>query len=349
MKMRRAVFAIPGDIETKTGGYIYERSLLLALRAVGRDVAHLVLPASFPDPSPAEMAGAVAAMAEVPADVPLIIDGLVFGAVDTVGLARVRAPSVAMVHHPLALETGLSRARAAELATREADNLALAAHVVVPSPHTAAILMAQYGVARDRLSIALPGFGIPDPVRIPSDPPLILSVGILAPRKGHDILLAALARITDLDWQAVIVGAPHFPETAVALKAQCAALGLEPRVRFTGLIAEDALADRYRRATLFALATRYEGYGIVFGEAQLHGLPIVTCSTGAVPDTVPAAAGLLVPPEDAGAFADALRQILTDVDIRRRMAEASTNAGLSLPRWADTAAVMGAALDRLAR
>jgi glycosyltransferase involved in cell wall biosynthesis len=347
--MRTAAFAIPGDIETKTGGYIYERMLLLALRAQGRDVDHIVLPAAFPDPSPAEMAQAVAQMAAVPPDRLLIVDGLVFGAVETEGLARVRAPIVAMVHHPLALETGLAPDRAALLRQREAANLALAAEIVVPSPHTADLLRTDYGVDDARLSVALPGFAAPDPVRIPEVPPLILSVGILAPRKGHDILLRALAHLTDLDWRAVIVGAPHFPQTAAELRALCAELGLEGRVRLTGLIDEAALRDQYRRATVFALATRHEGYGIVLGEALLHGLPIVTCRVGAVPQTVPDGAGLLVPPDDPAAFAQALRKMLTDPGTRVRCAAISREAGHALPSWDDTAQVMGRALDRARR
>lgn len=340
-----AAFAIPGDIDTKTGGYIYERTLLHSLRALGRPVDHLILPASFPDPSPADMARAIAQMAAVPADRPLIIDGLVFGAVDTAGLASLRAPIVAMIHHPLALETGLSPDRAAELYRREADNLRLAARVVVPSPHTADILTSRYGADPARILIAPPGFRPADPARLPAAPPLILSVGILAPRKGHDILLTALAGLTDLDWQAIIVGAPLFPQTAAALHAQNAALGLAGRVRLTGLIDEAALIDLYRSTTVFALATRYEGYGMVFGEALLHGLPIVACRVGAVPQTVPEGAGLLVPPDDPAAFAAALRHLLTDAPARARIAAISTAAGQALPTAADTARVMARALD----
>ncbi|WYK05981.1 glycosyltransferase [Cereibacter sphaeroides f. sp. denitrificans] len=186
-------------------------------------------------------------------------------------------------------------------------------------------------------------------MRAPVQPPLILSVGILVPRKGHDVLLEALARIRDLDWQARIVGAPWFPETAAALQAQRTALGLEARVSFTGELGEADLRALFRQATLFALATRHEGYGMVFPEALLHGLPIVACATGAVPDTVPADAGLLVPPDDPTAFAAALRRLLEDAATRQRLAGAATRAGGALPRWADTAAIAGVVLDRLAR
>ncbi|QYK41472.1 MAG: glycosyltransferase family 4 protein [Paracoccaceae bacterium] len=343
--MRPAAFAIPGDIDRKTGGFIYEKNLLLSLRAQGRPVAHVELPAGFPDPTPADTAETVRTLAALPPDAPLILDGLVYGAIDTAGLATVAAPLVAMIHHPLGLETGLPPARAAELLRREAANLALAAHVVVPSPHTARILAADFGVDPAAISVALPGFAAPDPRRAPLDPPLILSVGLIAARKGHDVLIDALSRIADLPWQAQIVGGTHDPAVRAALAAQAAPLG--PRLTFRGSMAEADLAELYTRATVFALATRYEGYGMVFGEALLHGLPIVTCAAGAVPETVPPGTGHLVPVDDAAAFAAALRHLLTDAPARAAMAAASTAAGHALPRWSDTAAVMGRVLDSL--
>jgi hypothetical protein len=343
-----AAFAIPGDITTVTGGFIYERRLLEGLRAEGREVAHLRLGAGFPEPTPAEMADAVAQMAAVAPDVPLIVDGLVFGAVETAGLARVRGPVVAMIHHPLALESGLDPGRRRLLFARERDNLALAAHVVVNSAHTAEVLVRDYGVPPVRISQAPPGVDRPDGPAVPSVPPLVLSVGIRHPRKGHDVLLQALARIGDLDWQAVVVGSDYHAAHAAELDALRRALGLEARVRFAGLVPEAELARLYRAATVFALASRYEGYGMAFAEALVHGLPVVACRAGAVPDTVPEAAGLLVPPEDPGAFAAALRALIEDEGRRATLARGAAQAGARLPSWSDTVAVMSAVLDRLA-
>lgn len=348
MTPRPAAFAIPGDIDQKTGGYIYEKTLLHGLRAQGRRVDHLQLPGTFPLAPPADMAAAVAQLAAVPTDTPVILDGLVCGGIDTAGLATVKAPLVAMIHHPVGLETGLPPATAAELLRREAANLALAAQVVVPSPHTKRILVADFGVPGDRIHIAPPGFADPDPLRTPVDPPLILSVGLIAARKGHDVLIDALGAITGLPWQAQIVGGTHDHDVLRSLTQKADDLGLYGRLRFRGRMAEGELAALYRQATVFALATRYEGYGMVFGEALGHGLPIVTCAAGAVPETVPPGTGHLVPVDDAPAFAAALRRLLTDDAHRAQMAAASTAAGHALPRWSDTAAVMGRVLDGLA-
>lgn len=341
--MKPATFALPGDLDAKTGGTIYDKAVIEALCANGRSVAHLALPGSFPFPPPADMGAALAALHALPEKQPVIVDGLAYGALDTEALATIRAPLIAMIHHPLGLETGLPPEAARHLLQREAANLALAAQVIVPSPHTARILAADFGVPPARISVALPGFAAPDPVRSPLDPPLILAIGLLAPRKGHDVLIAALLALADLPWQAVIAGADHDAATAAALRAQGAPLG--PRLRFAGRMESDALAALYRQATVFALATRYEGYGMVFGEALLHGLPIVTCAAGAVPETVPPGTGILVPPDDPGAFAAALRSVLTDAALSADMAARAAAAGHALPQWTQTAAVFARVID----
>lgn len=337
--LTRAAFAIPGDITTLTGGYIYERRLLEGLRALGHDVLHLQLAPTFPDPSAADMADAVAQLVDLPPDRPLILDGLVFGSIETVGLARVQVPIIAMIHHPLALESGLTEDRRAHLFATERDNLALASHVLVPSPHTAKILARDYAVPESRITIARPGTDRPTGPAEPVDPPLILSVGIQHPRKGHDVLLRALAKLKDLAWQATIFGSAYDAQHAEDLGGLLDALGLTDRVKMAGKVSSDELTALYRQASIFALATRYEGYGIVFDEALSYGLPIVTCRTGAVPDTVPVDAGLLVPPKDPDQFAEALRLLLFDTEQRRGLARASHAAGLSLPTWEDTARV----------
>jgi glycosyltransferase involved in cell wall biosynthesis len=344
-----AAFAVPGDIATRTGGYIYDREMLKALRATGRDVEHVILPDSFPNATPNDMADTLARLARIPGSMPLIIDGLAFGALETEGLARLTAPVVALVHHPLALETGLSTTRAKELHQREADNLKIARQIVVTSPHTAQILAENYGVPQHKISVALPGF-----VRRTTDgdakasPPLILSVGILARRKGHDVLLEALAQITDLPWQARIVGAARDRAVEAELHERRRALDLERRVQFAGELGDGELAAAFRQASVFALATRYEGYGMVFSEALTYALPIVACMVGAVPGTVPADAGLLVEPDAPDAFAAALRRLLVDEQVRSTMARASSEAAGRLPGWEDAATVMARALVRAA-
>ncbi|MEO1789687.1 MAG: glycosyltransferase family 4 protein [Pseudomonadota bacterium] len=349
MRPPPAAFAIPGDITTRTGGYIYERRLLESLRAAGREVRHLQIGASFPDPTPGDMADLLAQLRALDPGCPVILDGFLSATIDTDALAQLAQPTVAMVHHPLALESGLDPARRAYLFQIERANLALVSHVLVPSPHTAQTLTERYDVAPTRITVARPGTDRFALSSAPVEPPLILSVGILHPRKGHDSLIRALGGLTDQDWQAVIVGGAHDAAHAAELRRLVADLGLSDRVRLAGRVSDEELARLYGQARLFALATRYEGYGLVFDEALLAGLPIVTCATGAVPDTVPSGAGELVPPGDVTAFAAALEGVLRDAARREALAAAARAAGRDLPTWADTAGIAGAVLDRLHR
>ena len=349
MTYARAFLAVPGDLTTLTGGYIYDRRLLRDLRDLGCDMTHIALPDSFPAPTEQDMDTAFAQLGHIPDDCPVIIDGLAFGAMDPARVAHVRAPIVALVHHPLACENGLDAARAQELHQSERANLAHATQIIVPSPHTASLLTSDYSVPPERIHIARPGTDQPFETAQPVDPPLILSVGIQLPRKGHDILLKALAGVTDLDWQAKIVGAPLDKPHAQELEGLRVALGLTDRVTLTGQIERENLGVLYREAHLFALATRFEGYGIVFDEALAHGLPIISCVAGAVPDTVPQNAGLLLPPDAPEAFADALRQVLDDANTHKDLATAARGAGRALSTWKDTAIIAAAALEKARR
>ena len=344
--MTRAVFAIPGDKDRRTGGFLYEATVLRVLNELGCAVAHLELPDSFPDPTSQDMSATLAMLRAVPPDQPIILDGLVFGAIDPVGLGQVRAPVVAMIHHPLALETGLAPERAAYLHTNEAAALTRAAAVIVPSPHTAGVLVRDYGIDAARITVALPGFDRPPVALAPLDPPLILSVGLLAARKGHDVLLDALAQISDVSWQAEIVGKDHDRVIARDLRAQCERLGIADRVTFAGELDAAALTGRFNAASIFALATRYEGYGMVLGEAMLYGLPVVSCDVGAVRETV-AGAGVLVPPNNPAAFGHALRALLEDPDAILHQRSASLERARTLPAWADTARVFIDVINRL--
>ncbi|MEL7543385.1 MAG: glycosyltransferase family 4 protein [Pseudomonadota bacterium] len=350
--MSRALwFASPGDPALRTGGYLYNAAICARLGVHGFEVRAIRLPDAFPYPSVADQEEAAVLLGAVPSDDLLVVDGLAFGAVSSDVIAAIRAPTIALVHHPLADETGLTPSAVAAFEASERGALASTIGVVTSSPSTGTALVDRFGVPRDRLETVIPG--VEKPASRPAGrddnaSPLILSVGSLTHRKGHDVLIDALARLRDHPWRAVIVGSPDLaPDVAQALASQVEDAGLSDRVMLAGTLEAEALQQLYRSADVFALATRHEGYGMVFSEAMVHGLPIVSCAVGAVPDTVPEATGLLVPADDAVALASALEQLLEDPALYGAKAAGAARVGAALPDWDDAAAEFASALRRL--
>ncbi|KZE27471.1 glycosyltransferase family 4 protein [Chelatococcus daeguensis] len=347
--MPDVVFAIPGDLASPTGGYAYARRMLNDLPAQGIDIAHLTLAAGFPFPTDAELAATAAAFADTPRDAVLLIDGLACGALPAVLLRGCGRRCAALVHHPLGHETGLSDAARRQLLASERAALAAVDAVVATSAPTGRVLACEFCVAADRLTIAEPGT---DPApRAPADgePPHLIAVGAVSPRKGYDVLVAALARLSTLSWRATIVGSlDRAPEEAARLRALIAGAGLAGRVALAGACDDAALERTYASADLFVMASHYEGYGMVLTEALARGLPIVTTRVGAADERVPDTAALKVPPGDTAALAAALETVLGDRERRSVMAEAAWRAGQALPRWDDAAAAIAGVIRSLA-
>lgn len=166
---------------------------------------------------------------------------------------------------------------------------------------------------------------------------IILAVARLVKRKGIDLLMEATERLRDREnIRTVIVG-----DGEELANLRQLAEHLKHRVTFV-TDAEDAhVADWYASADVFCLPARasqndVEGFGIVYLEAAMHGLPVVATDTGGVREAVlDGETGLLVPPDDLEALAGALRRVLSDSGLRTRLGEAGRSRALKDFRWAD--------------
>ena len=379
--MIEAAFAVPGDLMQRTGGYIYARRVLELLAQFRIAADHLALPDGYPAPSPNELATTARILAELPPSKVLLVDGLAYGAMPAEIIARAQCPIVALVHHPLCLETGLSAERQAQLKATETAALALARRVIVTSPTTARVLLGQFAVPVDKLTVAVPGT---DPaaslsVRTRLAPAAmrqspgagsapsagaagcgfagaaasarleLLAVGSVVPRKGYDLLVQALASFKHLDWRLTIAGdRDRSPDTTIAIEAIIKGCRVSDRVRLIGAVDESVLAALYARTDLFVAASLYEGYGMVLSEALAHGLPIITTTGGAAAETVPDACAIKVPPGDVKALAAALQTAMHDAPLRRQLAAAAWSAGQNLPRWEETARIISLVLKEVA-
>ncbi len=322
-------FALPGRADTGGAGLAYAEAMAAGLRAVGHTVD------VTEDDNPAWAPGAMP-----------VIDGLLVPHLAPRLEALVQADAVALIHHALA-RAGRDAEQRAEVAATMRAMLPRLRRVVTTSQPVADRLMQEFGVAA--VDVVVPGaHDLPRNVAA-NGTCRILSVGVLTPRKGHDVLLRALARLGDLDWSLTIAGAAgRDPEHAAYLATLIPELGLADRVRLLADPDDATLDALWRKAHLFALATRWEGYAAGVAEALRRGIPVVVTQndkSGGGGALVPMSAGTVCALEDEPTLSKCLRRVVFDTALRAEMAEGAWRAGQGLPSWPAQAAL----LDRVLR
>lgn len=308
-------FATPAAAETgRGGGAAYIAGLVQGLRALGHHAELL----TGPDPI-------------FPPGVVPVIDGMLLPLLRPRTDELLAADAVALVHH-VSAAAGRDDGARERVQTIETQMLPRMRRVVATSEPVAERLATAFGIAAQ---IVPPGANdLPRATPADDDNPLMLSVGVLTRRKGHDRLLNAASRLTDLPWRLVIAGdSGREPAHAAELAALIEELGLADRAELIADPSPETMQRAWNAASLFALATRWEGYPAAVAEALRRGIPVVATSAGDPGKLVPIDAGAVVAPDDMASFGKALRRLLFDRNLRRDMANEAWQAGQRLPDW----------------
>lgn len=318
----------PGPLAQRTGGYLYDARVVQELRALGDEVVVHEIEGRWPFPSPAP------ALPSLPPGEPVLADGLLWTGLgpDAAALAG-RNPVAVLVHSPLFREASV----ASDLRERERRALRAARRVVVTSPWTARDL----GI--DAV-LAAPGTD-PAPTSEGSGTGRILTVATLTPRKGHRVLLEALAQLRGNRWSLSCAGAFRDPAEADRIRDHIHERGLAGRVELLGDLDRDGLQDQYARADLVVHAAWYEAWGMGLCEALARGIPVISTPAGAL-DTLPADCAVRVPPGDPNALAGAIFEVLTDTTVHAALRGAARRC--VLPSWGDTVGTLRQVLQGMA-
>ena len=329
-------FVTVGDTGRLTGGYLYNARVLRGLRENGVGVEEIV-PCGA---SPEEQEDAAPRLGS-------LLDPGRFDVVVVDALARIvcaphldrwreKRPVVAMVHE---LPSVAAQEDITEKELGYEEPLLRADRLVVVSGHGRSILEDR-GVPAARIRVVPPGFDrlLPEgiSVRVRGGMVRALCVAQWIPRKGILDLVRAWTMHERPGASLELVGETDADSAyAVSVRAAIAA-SPDASITVSGPVDDAALGTAYAAADLFVLPSRYEGYGMVYAEALAHGLPVVACNVGPVPELVGDEAALLMPPGDVEALSGVLDLLLRDTGLRDRMSAAARRRANELPRWEDT-------------
>lgn len=318
------------DPRRPSGGNVYDRRVCNGLVGLGWDVRERHVAGSWPYPDSNALAGLADAIAAVPDEGVVLVDGLVASAArDVLVPATRQLRLVVLVHLPLRLPgegAVLAAARAVITTSGWGRNQLIGWYPLAPQ----AVHVAEPGADRAARASGTPGGGE------------LLCVAPVSSHKGHDLLLSALAAVRDLPWRCRCVGSlERNPAFVEQVRRQVVSNGLAGRVTFCGTRTGAELAHAYATADVLVHASRGETYGMVITEALARALPVLATEVGGVPealgDTPAGKAGRLVAPDEAGGLAAALRRWLTDERWRARLREAAAHRRQTLPAWKETA------------
>ena len=337
---------VPAGIADRTkpsGGNTYDRRVCDGLASNGWSVKVCEVAGDWPEADELSRGMLAGALEDAPRGSVVLVDGLVASASPEVMVPAARRVRIVVLMH-MPLGAGGDDADRG----REEAVLRAAAAVVTTSVWTRRWLLETYRLEPERVHVARPGVDAAAPAAGGAEGGNLLCVGAVTPGKGHDTVVAALARVADLDWRCVCVGSvTRSSEFVASLRRDIRDAGLEDRVQLAGPRSGADLEAAYEAADLLVLASRAETYGMVVTEALARGLPVLTCDVGGVSEALGTATdgdrpGLLVLPGDVGAIADALRRWLADPALRTRLRTAAAQRRTTLTGWDRTA-------DRVAR
>ena len=367
------------DPARPSGGNTYDRRICSGLARSGWDVRLHRIRGDWPAPTAADLTALAAVLHDMAGGALVLMDGLIgSAALPVLQPLAARLRLVVLIHLPLGVSVtpggAGSVAEAAEAAgaagTGSADDggraatahaersvLALAAAVITTSPWTRRWLLDRYGLPPDTVHTAVPGVDAAEPSCPSPGGGRLLCVAAVAPVKGHDVLVAALAGLRDSAWHVRCVGSVSTdPAFAAGLRTRVADAGLAGRVEWSGALTGPQLRAAYADADVLLVPSRVETYGMVATEALARGVPVIGSAVGGLPDAVGAVSaerrglpdavgavavrtpGLLVPPDNPAALRDALRRWLSEPALRADLRAAASARRVQLRSWAVTTA-----------
>jgi glycosyltransferase involved in cell wall biosynthesis len=345
----RVGLIIYGELETRTGGFLYDRMLVKHLQEMGDHVELLSLPwrGYLGKLSQNYSSTLIQRIADLNLDV-LLEDELNHPSLFLLN-QRIRkvydGPILAIVHHLLSSEFGQGKKFLPLLGAIEKRYLQSVDGFVFNSHSTKKTVEAVIGNQKPGL-VASPSAShiqVP-PNRSPREwkkPPMrLLYVGSLIPRKGLHTLIKAVHQLRQKDWELTVIGNMQSDQKyAQQIRAMIQRFDLTQNITLRGSLNDQALIKAYKEHDLFVMPSYYEGFGIAYLEAMGFGLPVIATTGGGSGEIVRHDQnGLLLEPDHPGILAHAIQMLIENPQHMKRMSLGAIQTFNHHPSWLQSAA-----------
>ena len=343
-------FVVPStidDLARPSGGNHYDRRVSGELAAAGWLVHEHKAAGAWPRPDVESLQRLADLLAAIPDGSTVLVDGLIASNTPEAMVPSARRLRVVVVLHTSLVEmsppSGVAAAR-----RREHAALSAAHGVVTTSRWARERLLGRYPLPARTVTVAEPGVAGAETAAPSPEGGRLVCVAAVAPHKGQDVVLGALAAIADLDWRCRFVGAID-ESYADGLHRFAVDAGVDERIEFCGPLDRESLDGVYATSDLLLHASQHETYGMVVTEALARGVPVVATCVGGVREAMGLAPngrrpGWLVPAGDRAAFASAIRGWLEHPKQRAELRAAALDRRQTLTSWATTAGQVAYAL-----
>ncbi len=281
---KKFTFFYPGNINQKTGGYIYENNILKFSKTNKYPINFIELSSNFPNPNIQDIENLHKITHNIKSDNILIFDGLVLEGLHKSINILDHFKIIALIHHPLYLE--FNGKKSEEFFKRAIKIYKKIDYFIVTSHTTKKLLSKTFKIKSSKISIVEPGIEkFKKYKKIPSSKVKLLTCGSIIERKKYDYLINEIKNIDNI--QLNIVGdVSRENKYANKIKNIINNNNLENKIILHGKISQVKLEKIYSNCDFYISTSKYEGFGMSLANAVLSKLPIISYKTSTIEKTI---------------------------------------------------------------
>jgi glycosyltransferase involved in cell wall biosynthesis len=304
-------FLITGNLNSLTGGYLYNSHMINGLKVMGHTVFVLGTDWQWKDGESLEKICRFN-LEKLPHGTCVVVDSIILASLHhIVQEFRERLIFLGLIHLPSSYD--ISSGVRGELSGEELTALKQVHQVIVTGRFTFELLCND-GLNPSKIRIVEPGTDLfPRKKRYKPVPSELLCISNYSALKAQDVLIRALNRLKARDWTLHLYGdADRDKEYSAFVRSLIQLQTMENRIIMHGIVERDEISTVYLDADLFVMPSLFESYGMALTESLAHGIPVVTTLAGNIPYTVPAGMGILIEPANEEQLAEAICTLLDD-------------------------------------